>query len=246
MRRFWRLGALAIMVLAALVTRASALSRDGTRDFPHSVTCPGNFFNEPLENPPLVFTAQGSTATLTFKACNNDPIDVTIELDHVMVVDKTVWDNDRLDYPTNPKLLCDPTAAGYDPLKCYGIRLFKSPTDSTGICYGQHVVKSVFDRGAVAHFTKQWPFDEDFDHALQPWTLTGNSSITPKSQKDEPNVPVTHVLTLINQEDTNSCRTASVVVGNLIKTRQYVVDFTWWVSPDNFQEGDAVMTVDFQ
>lgn len=226
MHRFRRIGrvvALVVLGFAALMTQASA--RDATRDFPNFRTCPAN---EPLQ-PKLVFVATAATAKLTFTACNESN-DVTIVLDHVMVVEKTVFNANFLSYPDDPALVN------------YGIGLLDGDPPHPACYIGDApYLTSVFDRSSATPNTKRWPFYDKFDGPDQAWELSVNSTRLPWDSPGEQDVTPSRAL-ILTQQGNHNCETARITVGNLIKTRSYVVDFTWFVGGD-FGQAVPVMSV---
>ena len=243
MHRFRRIGRVAVLGMlgvVGLITQANA-ARDAIREFPTGEKCPVHF-GPVANNDPLVFTAAGATAKLTFLTCSDrgttenfanfdaEATNLNISLDRVMVVERTVFDNNRLLYPTdfvaNSQLALD-----------YGIAV-QYPPGPNGVCYNTTQVQTVFDHDSVGHFTKAMPFYDDFEGQPQAWELVNASIDVEGLDADRPGriPPSTRSKSLILAREgpdqySGTCSSASIRVNNLIKTRQYVVDFSWFIQP---------------
>ncbi len=228
-RRIGRVAALGMLVFVALITQANA-ARDAIREFPHTRKCPATFAaidpGGQYDPRTLTFEATSRSATLTFLACSDRlGNDVNLSLDHVMVVEKTLFDAKRLNYPD-------------DVPEDYGVALWEDVGLLEPVCYGNEKVTSVFDRSAATPFSRAWPFYDDFEGPTPlPWKLT-NCEIGPEV-KDEvhlnviPNDTQSRSL-LLTRAGENTCASASIRIHHLVKTRKYVVDFSWFVSGGDF------------
>lgn len=229
MDRFRRIGRVAVMGIVgviALITQADA-ARDAIREFPQGYKCPVHLGK--VQGPdPFTFEGTGPTAKLTFVACpDRGGNDANVSIDHLVVVEKTVFNEDtnRLSYP-------DGVSQKYGT--GFGIALRYDDFPNYPVCYGfnddsspYHIVDSVFDRKASVAFTRRVPFLDEFETQRPGWRLH-NSSIANEDQDHDPNTSSGSLL--VARKGTGTCSTSSVRIRNLVKTREYVVDFSWYVS----------------
>jgi hypothetical protein len=235
----------AVTLVSAVALAVPVGAKDTTRDFPNSNWCPVHRGPVATTPNPLVFQAPGPTATLSFLACD-DRNAKEILIDDVMVIERTVFDNDtnRLSYPDGQS---------GKSLEAYGIDL-RIPFNGeiTPACYQSdefvdRSVKTVFDRDLSCRPSRAIPFKDDFEDGNRSgWALV-NASIQKDLSAfhyDAQAVQTTElrgVLRLTSTQSSPTCSAASVTVYGLAKNREYVVDFSWGVK--DFDPDRPTLTV---
>jgi hypothetical protein len=231
------------VVVVALLMGLSTVSegvtgRGGKRDFPVGTKCPVHTGTVGSDDP-LVFVARRPEATLTFLACDDrafgfggSPIDLSI--DDVIVVDRTVFNNNRLSYP-------DQVPDSY--------RVDRSTTS----CYRDDPpVNNVFRRDAAHAPSRTMPLYERFEGSSRSWALV-NASFEVEDKDavnlDEPNDTSQSRSLILARSDRsgspgNQCSMASTRLNGLVRGREYVVDFSWYAS-GFLDEEQEILTVAF-
>jgi hypothetical protein len=200
-----------------------AAGRDGKRDYPNFARCPvhtgslgpGGF---------LVFTAQYPSATLTFLACDYrgpdsefSPLDLWI--DDLLVVERTYFNDHQVPFA--------------DKQQEYGFH---------DQCYQQTPVQTVFDRGAALQGSRLMPLIERFEGGRRSWTLVNAEVKVPK--RGFPG-SLSGSLVLADSDlaglPGGKRAMASIRLTNLVRNREYVVDFSWFAS--GFDQDQDILTV---
>jgi hypothetical protein len=229
-----RFGSLVLVLEVA--SPAWAARREYTRDFPVG-SCPAHSGHSVIEvdpdfdrrgepdtnsavriRPELEFVAEGPRVTVELFACDElalfDPAQqgpISITLDRFAVVERGL-------YESSQDLLHDRRTSGGD--SCY------QQDDQNGFA---KTVGSVF--GAAARATcgpgnPQCPFRDDFGEPSASWQLNG--------AKLEDGELVLAELPPTVEAATPICRTARLVLGNLVPRQHYVIDFDMKVGGGGF------------
>lgn len=233
-----RLGRVLVVALLLAVSAVSegVTGRGGKRDFPQGTKCPVHT-GTVGSGDPLVFVAQRSEATLTFLACDDrgpqfvgSGIDLSI--DDLIVVDRTVFNNNRLGYPGQV-----PDSYRVDR--------------STASCYLDNPpVVDVFRREAAFAPSRTMPLYERFEGSSRNWALVNATFAVEDKDFENPNEPndtsQSRSLILARSERNGApgtqCSMASVWLSGLARGREYVVDFSWFAS--GFSDaGQDILTV---
>jgi hypothetical protein len=229
------------VVVVALLLGLSTVSegvtgRGGKRDFPQGTKCPVHT-GEAASDDPLVFIARRPEATLTFLTCDDrgpesGATGINLSIDDLIVVDRTVFNNNRLAYPDQ---VPDSYRVDRSTFSCY---LDNPP------------VVDVFRRDAAHAPSRTMPLYERFEGTSRNWALV-NASFAVEDKDfvnfNEPNDTSQSRSLILARSDRNGspgsqCSMASVRLSGLARGRAYVVDFSWFAS--GFSEaGQDILTV---
>jgi hypothetical protein len=231
------------ILVAGVALDASA--RDATRDFPKFAKCPvhsdallpgGDALNS------LVFQASTPTADLTFLSCDDRAFafeSINLSIDDLVVIEKNLFNANRLAYP------------GEVP---DSYKIAKTTIgDSAPVCYQGNPVATVLDRSVLHRARKSFvPLFEDFEADCRDWTLINASIGKDPKDGDGFNPPTSSRALILARSERNadrgtSCSSASIKLRNLVKGREYVIDFSWFATgfedADGSDTGQNVLTV---
>lgn len=245
MSPFERVSAVAAMVgilVAGVAIDAGA--RDAKRDFPKFAKCPvhlGALLPGGAGLNSLLFKASTATANLTFLSCDDRAFaseSINLSIDDLVVIEKEMFNANRLDYP-------DQVPDSY--------KIAKTNVDTLPVCYQDNPVATVLDRSVLHRARKSLvPLFEDFESDCRDWTLI-NASVGKDPKDGDLYNPPTSSRSLIlaraerNADRGTSCSSASIKLRNLVKDREYVIDFSWFATgfedADGSDTGQNVLTV---
>lgn len=205
-----------------------AIARDTKRDFPKFAKCPvhsdallpaGAGVNS------LVFKASTPTADLTFLSCDDRAFaseSINLSIDDLVVIEKALFNANRLAYP-------DQVPDSYKIAKT-------TIADDLPVCYQGDQVATVLNRSVLDRARKSFvPLFEDFEGDCRDWTLINASLGNDPKDGDLFDPPTASRSLILARSDRNaargtSCSSASIKLRNLVRGREYVVDFSWFAT----------------
>jgi hypothetical protein len=235
----------AVVGIVILGLAATASARDATRDFPKFAKCPVHLdalLPGGADLNSLVFKASTPTADLTFLSCDDRAFafeSINLSIDDLVVIEREMFNTHRLDYP-------DQVPDSY--------KIAKTPIgDSLPVCYQDDPVATVLDRSVLQRARKSFvPLFEDFEGDCRDWALINASVAKDPKDGDGYNPPTSSRSLILARSERGaargtSCSSASIKLRNLVKGREYVIDFSWFATgfedAEGSETGQNVLTV---